>query len=350
MGVDLGELIPETARREVELSSLTGKIIAIDAYNTLYQFLTAIRQPDGTPLMDSRGNITSHLSGLFYRTINLLEEGIRPVYVFDGRPPSLKEKEIERRKKIKEEAEAKLSYALERGDIEEARRYAQISSRLTDSMVIEAKKLLDLMGIPIVEAPAEGEAQAANLAKRGLAWAAGSQDYDSILFGSPRLVRNIAVTGKRKLPRKDVYVEIKPEIIDVDIIFKELGITREQLIVIALYLGTDYNPGGVKGVGVKTALKIVKGYPSPREAIKSLPKIEGIDYDVIFEYFFNPPVTEVKNIEFKDPDVDNLKVFLVDEHDFASERVSNAIERLKRAVYRMKTQRAQTGLDLWFKK
>jgi len=350
MGVDLDELIPEKARREVELTELSGRVISIDAYNMLYQFLTAIRQPDGTPLMDSRGNITSHLSGLFYRTINLLESGIKPIYVFDGKPPSFKEKEIERRRKIKEEAEAKLSIALQRGEVEEARRYAQMSARLTDSMVEDAKKLLSVMGVPYITAPAEGEAQAAYLARKGVAWAAGSQDYDSLLFGSPRLVRNLGITGKRKLPKKDVYVEVKPEIIDAEMMYRELGIDREKLIVIALFLGTDYNPGGVKGVGPKTALKIVKSYPNAREALKAVPKIEGINYEEIFEYFLNPPVIDVASVEWKDPDVEGIRKLLVEEHDFSEERVMNAIDRLKKAIHSIKAIKKQTGLDAWFKK
>jgi len=350
VGVDLSELIPEKAKREIELPELSGRVIAIDAYNMLYQFLTAIRQPDGTPLMDSKGNITSHLSGLFYRTINLLEAGIKPVYVFDGKPPSFKEKEIERRRKIKEEAEAKLALALQKGDIEEARRYAQMSSRLTDYMVEDAKELLGAMGIPYIVAPAEGEAQAAFLAKKGVAWAAASQDYDSILFGSPRLVRNLGITGKRKLPKKDVYVEVKPEIIETDVLLRELGIDREKLIVVALFLGTDYNPGGVRGVGPKTALKIVKSYPTAREALRAVPKVEGIDYEEIFNYFLNPPVTESVQVEWREPDPQKITELLVDKHDFSQERVANAIERLRKAIQAMQTAKKQTGLDMWFKK
>lgn len=349
MGVDLTELIPDKARVEVDFAELGGKTIAIDAYNMMYQFLTAIRQPDGTPLMDSRGNVTSHLSGLFYRTINLLEAGIKPVYVFDGKPPSFKEKEIERRRKIKEEAELKLTQALQRGDMEEARRYAQMSARLTDTMVVDAKRLLDAMGVPYITAPAEGEAQAAHLARRGIAWAAASQDYDSLLFGSPRLVRNLGITGKRKLPKKDVYVEIKPELIDSEVIYRELGIDREKLIVVALFLGTDYNPGGVKGVGPKTALKIVKSYPSAREALKAIPKVEGINYDEIFEYFLNPPVIDVQSIEWKEPDVEGIKRLLVEEHDFSEERVRAGVERLEKAIHMIRASRKQLGLDAWFK-
>ncbi|MGC8753043.1 MAG: flap endonuclease-1 [Fervidicoccaceae archaeon] len=347
MGIELRELIPGNAIREFELTELRDRVIAIDAYNMLYQFLAAIRQPDGTPLMDSRGRITSHLSGLFYRTINLMEAGIRPVYVFDGKPPSLKERELLNRKKRKEEAEEKYREALKLEKIEEAKVYAQMATRLTDDMVEDGKKLLKAMGIPIVEAPAEGEAQAAYMASKGDAWGAGSQDYDSILFGSPRLVRNLGITGKRKLPRKDVYIEIKPEVIEASILYKELGIDRKKLIVIGIMLGTDYNPDGIKGIGHKTALKIVKSYATAEEALNSLPTTEGVDYKKIYEYFLNPEVTDNYQLEWKQPFEEEIKKILIEEHDFSEDRVSSALERLSKASKSGKTK--QKGLDAWFK-
>jgi len=349
MGVNLRDLIPDTAKRELELKELKGKVVAIDAYNALYQFLTAIRQPDGTPLMDRMGRITSHLSGLFYRTINLIENGIKPVYVFDGKPPEIKKMEIERRKKVKEEAVKKYEEALKKGDLEAAKRYAQMSSKLTEAMVEDSKRLLTAMGIPWVQAPAEGEAQAAYMAKKGDAFAAASQDYDSLLFGAPRLVRNLAITGKRKLPRKNVYVEVKPELIELDKLLKTLGISREQLIDIAILLGTDYNPEGVKGIGPKTALRLVKSYGSIDKIIKAVPRQEfPIDPLEIKKYFLNPPVTDSYKLEWREPDEEQIIQILVREHDFSLERVKNAIERLRKAQRELKTK--QLGLDLWFKK
>ncbi len=345
VGVNLRELIPDDAVKTLELDNLGRRTIALDAYNMLYQFLTAIRQPDGTPLMDSQGRITSHLSGLFYRTINLLEHGIKPVYVFDGVPPSLKEREIERRRRIKEEAEAKRQQALAEHRVEEARRYAQMAARLTDEMVGDAKRLLDAMGLPWVQAPAEGEAQAAHMARRGDAWATGSQDYDSLLFGAPRLVRNLGITGKRKLPNRNVYVEVKPELIESEALFSKLGIDRAKLIVIGIMLGTDYNPGGIKGIGVKTALKIVKAYPTAEEALKSLPPTPGVDYREIFEYFMNPKVTDSYRITWREPDREAVMRILVDEHDFSEKRVQNALDRLVKAY---EAHLKQRGLDAWF--
>jgi len=350
LGVNLREIIPQNAIKEVSLQELKYKAVAIDAYNALYQFLTAIRQPDGTPLMDSQGRITSHLSGLFYRTINLVENGIKPIYVFDGKPPEIKQIEIERRKKVKSDAAKKYEEALKQGKIEEAKKYAQMASKLTDEMVIDAKKLLEAMGIPFVNAPAEGEAQAAFIAKRGDAWAAASQDYDSLLFGAPRLVRNLTITGKRKLPRRNIYVEIKPEIIELSSLLKVHGITREQLIAIAILIGTDYNPEGVKGIGPKTALKIVKNNPDIKKFLKTLPRKEfPTDPLEILDYFLNPPVTANYKIEWKKPDEKRIVQILVEEHDFSEERVENAIERLKRA-YNEFIRGRQLGLDFWLRK
>lgn len=350
MGVNIREIIPPEAVQVIELDSLRFRSVAIDAYNALYQFLAAIRQPDGTPLMDSRGRVTSHLSGLFYRTINLAEHGVKVAYVFDGKPPEMKQAEIERRRRVKIEAERKYTEAIRRGDVEAARRYAQMASRLTEDMVRDAKRLLEAMGIPYVQAPAEGEAQAAYMARKGDVWAAASQDYDSLLFGSPRLVRNLAITGRRKLPRKNVYVEIKPELIELERLLRSLGITREQLIVIGILVGTDYNPDGVKGVGPKTALKMVKSHPDPRRLLESLPRSEfPVDPLRIYEYFLNPQVTDDYRLEWRPPDEKRVYEILVEEHDFSPERVKNALERLKKA-YNEFFKGRQMGLDAWLRR
>ena len=209
MGVQLGDLI---SRSKISLRDLSGKSLAIDGYNTLYQFLSIIRGLDGRPLMDKEGRVTSHLSGLLYRTANLVEVGIQPSYVFDGEPPKLKRLEIMRREEVKREATVKYRRALEEGKMEEVRTYAQATARLRDYMVSDAKRLLSLMGVPWVQAPSEGEAQAAHMAAKRDVYAAASQDYDSLLFGAPVLVRNIAISGRRKLPRRIAYVEVEPEI------------------------------------------------------------------------------------------------------------------------------------------
>ncbi len=351
MGVNLKDLIPREAIVVInDLRELRGKSVAIDAYNALYQFLAAIRQPDGTPLMDSKGRVTSHLSGLFYRTINLIENGLKPVYVFDGKPPEMKAREIQERLSIKEEARRKYEKAVAEGKIEEARRYAQMMSKLTSDMVQDAKKLLSAMGIPWVQAPSEGEAQAAFMASKGDVWAAASQDYDSLLFGAPRLVRNLTISGKRKLPKKNIYVEIKPEVIELNKLLSSLGIDRRQLIDIAILLGTDYNPEGIKGVGPKTAVMLVKTRRNLKEIIKSFPNASfPVDPEEIEKFFLNPPVTKDYKLEWHEPKEEEIFKILVDEHDFSENRVRNAVNRLKKA-FRDYLKPKVRGLDAWFKR
>ncbi len=335
MGVDLGDLFE---KKEIELSELKGKVIAIDAHNTLYQFLSIIRQRDGTPLIDSRGEITSHLSGFLYRTTNLIEEGIKPVYVFDGIPPQFKSAVLEERKKIRVEAFEKWEKAKAKGE-EEAFKHAQASSRIKGSMIDDAKKLLDLMGIPVVQAPSEGEAQAAFMVQNKDAYAAGSQDYDALLFGASVVVRNLAVTGKRKLP-KGAYVDVKPEIIALEKGLLKLEISREQLIDIALLIGTDYNEG-IKGIGPKKALKLIKKHGSIEGALAEL----NVDIENLAEIkslFTNPDVTSDYDLKWNKPEREAIMKFLCAEHDFSEERVSKAVERLLEA-----SDEGQKTLDKW---
>ncbi|WP_297487340.1 flap endonuclease-1 [Thermococcus sp.] len=338
MGVQIGELVP---RKEIELENLYGKKIAVDAFNAMYQFLSTIRQRDGTPLMDSKGRITSHLSGFFYRTINLMEAGLKPAYVFDGKPPEFKEKELERRREVREEAEEKWYEALERGELEEAKKYAMRATRVNEQLINDAKTLLNLMGIPVVQAPSEGEAQAAYMAAKGSTYASASQDYDSLLFGAPRLVRNLTITGRRKLPGKNVYVEVRPELVVLKEVLERLGIDREKLIEMAILVGTDYNPGGIKGIGPKKALTIVKRSKDP---LKRYNEQSPVDLYAIKDFFLNPPVTDDYELRWREPDEEGILKFLCDEHDFSEERVKNGLERLKKAV---KAGRQRT-LESWF--
>ncbi len=338
MGVQIGEIVP---RREIELESLYGRKVAIDAFNAMYQFLSTIRQRDGTPLMDSKGRMTSHLSGFFYRTINLMEAGIKPVYVFDGKPPEFKARELERRRESREEAEEKWREALEKGDIEEARKYAMRATRVNETLVEDAKRLLELMGMPTVQAPSEGEAQAAYMVSKGGVYASASQDYDSLLFGAPKLLRNLTITGRRKLPGKNVYVEVKPELIVLEEVLKELGINREKLIELAILVGTDYNPGGIRGIGPKKALTIVKRTKDP---LKKYQKESDVDLYMIKEFFLNPPATDDYVLKWREPDEEGILKFLCDEHDFSEERVKNGLERLKKALKAGK----QRTLESWF--
>jgi flap endonuclease-1 len=343
LGVNLRDLVPKTA---VKLEDLGGKSIAIDAYNALYQFLAIIRQPDGTPLKDNAGRVTSHLSGLLYRTSNLVEMGIKPIYVFDGTPPALKEVEIKRRAKVKEEAAVRYERALKEGKMEEARVYAQATSRLKDYMADDSKKLLDLMGIPWVQAPSEGEAQAAHMVKRGHADYCASQDYDSLLFGAPMLIRNVTISGRRRLPSKNVFVEVTPEIVQLDQVLKECGITYEQLVDVGILIGTDFNPDGIEGLGPKTALKLIKEHGTLEE---TLPFVKNAQFPAepqrIREIFLKPAITDDYKVEWKEPDVEGLVSFIVKERDFSEDRVRKTLERMQAGTKKLK---GKTTLEQWF--
>jgi len=343
LGVNLRDLVPKTA---VRLEDLGGKSIAIDAYNALYQFLAIIRQPDGTPLKDGAGRVTSHLSGLLYRTSNLVEMGIKPIYVFDGMPPTLKEVEIKRRAKVKEEAAVRYERALKEGKIQEARVYAQATSRLKDYMAEDSKKLLDLMGIPWIQAPSEGEAQAAHVAKRGHADYCASQDYDSLLFGAPKLIRNVTISGRRRLPSKNVFVEVVPEIVELDQVLKQCEITYEQLVDVGILIGTDFNPDGIEGLGPKTALKLIKEHGTLENA---LPFVKNAQFPAeperIREIFLKPPITDSYKIEWKEPDVEAVVNFIVRERDFSEDRVRKTLERMQAGTKKLK---GKTTLEQWF--
>ena len=343
MGVNLRDLVPKTI---IKLEDLSGKSIAIDAYNALYQFLAIIRQPDGTPLKDSSGRVTSHLSGLLYRTSNLVELGAKPVYVFDGAPPALKEVEIKRRMKVKEQALALYERALKEGRTEEARVYAQATSHLKDYMAEDSKKLLDLMGIPWIQAPSEGEAQAAHLTKHGDADYCASQDYDSLLFGAPRFVRNITISGRRKLPSKNIYIEVIPEVVELDQVLRECGITYEQLVDVGILIGTDFNPDGIKGLGPKTALKLIKEHGNLENA---LPHLKNAEFPVeprrIREIFLHPEVRDDYKLEWKEPNMEGIIDFICRGRDFSEERVRKAVEKMQKGITK---EKGKTTLEKWF--
>ena len=337
MGVDLGSLV---VKRPLDWDDVSGKRVAIDAYNTLYQFLATIRQPDGTPLMDDQGRVTSHLSGLFQRTGHMVEHGIRPVYVFDGAPHELKQATLAQRRRIKEAAQAAYEKALEAGDLETARSKAQQTARLLPDMVQESKGLLDALGVPWIQAPSEGEAQAAEMVQRGLVDAVASQDYDSVLFGAPLLWRNLSVGGRRKLPGKQAWIDVPPEQIALDETLTELSLTREQVVDLALLLGTDYNPG-VKGIGPKTAVKLLREEGSLEAVLErsaheetgaTWAKIrngrEGLEpLEVLRAIFLEPTVDSVQAPAWGPPEPDAVRRLLVDKHRFSRERIESGLHK-----------------------
>ncbi|MBU5688529.1 MAG: flap endonuclease-1 [Candidatus Aenigmarchaeota archaeon] len=344
MGVQISQLLP---KQEIRLEDLANKKIAIDAFNIIFQFLSIIRQKDtGEPLRDSKGRITSHLSGLFYRNLKFLEAGIKPIYVFDGEPPKMKRSTIREREAKREEALKKWEQALKEGRKEDVMVYAQASSKLTDEMIDESKKLLKALGIPIVQAPSEGEAQASHMVLKGDAYAAASQDSDSLLFGCPRLIRNLSITGKRKMPRQEKWIDINPELIELENVLKELGITREQLIMIGMLVGTDYNPEGIAGFGPKKALKMVQEKRTLKNLLESIEWRSENDPHEIYNFFLNPKVDDNYEIKFGEIDKEMIKKIMVDEHDFSEDRIESNLNKLLEA----KKKGTQSSLAGWFKK
>ncbi len=341
MGVKIFELVPKT---EIELSALAGKRVAIDTSLFLYQFLATIRGSDGSLLTDSKGRVTSHLIGLFSRTTKLMQAGIKPCFVFDGKPPVLKKAEQQRRAELKLDAEAKYHVAVKEEDRDAMRKYAARSIHLTKEMVGEARKLIEALGLPCVQGASEGEAQAAYLAKQGAVWASASQDADSLIFGASRLVRNLAVTGRRKKPGQLAYTFVRPELIELKDVLHTLQLTQDQLIALAMLVGTDYNIGGIKGIGPKKAVKLVtehgKNFSALFAAVKWSDSFETA-WEEIFDLFKNPSVTKDYALEWRPPDAKAVMRFLVDEHNFAAERVEKTLNELMHGA----EQRQQKGLS-----
>ena len=340
MGVNIKSLL---IRDKTKLESFSSKVIAIDAYNAIYQFLAIIRGPEGLHLTDNSGRTTSHLTGLLYRNINFLSMGIKPVYVFDGKPPSLKTAEIERRKLGKKEATIKYEKAKASGDIESARKYAQQTTSMQDTMVKDSKYLLDLFGIPHIQASADGEATAAYLNKTGKADAVASQDFDCVLFGTKKLIRNFTNSGRRKLPNQNTYIDIEPEIISYQKNLDFLGITGKQIIDIGILIGTDFNPDGFERIGPKTALKLVKEYGKLEDIPQIQEQLKQINYNEIRNIFLQPNALEINKIVFKDIDYSGILDYLVNERNFSQERVRASLNRLKRGL----EKRSHT-LEKWF--
>ncbi len=346
MGLNIREIIP---RKEIEISDLKGKTVCVDAFNTLYQFLSSIRQVDGTPLMDKQQRITSHLSGIFYRNLTLLEQGMKLVYVFDGIPPEQKARTLKKRQGNREFAAENYETAKSQENLTEMKRYSSQLVRINDEIIAESKELLIAMGIAVVQAPSEGEAQAAHLNQtREEIYASASQDYDSLLFGAPKLVRNLTLARKRKTISG--WMEVKPEIIELDKVLNYLEINLDQLICLGILVGTDYNPKGIPGIGQKKALQIVKRYKQPilifdsiKEQIMTLPEEDRFEWREIFELFHKPNVSN-SLFNFEKVNEKKIREILVERHDFSDERVQKQLERLRELTEKNK----QKNLERWF--
>ncbi|MCK4285711.1 MAG: flap endonuclease-1 [Candidatus Lokiarchaeota archaeon] len=349
MGLKINELVNEV-KRTITFENLFKKVISIDAFNTIYQFLAIIRQRDGTPLKDYQGNVTSHLSGLFYRSINFLEHNIKPVYVFDGISSDLKLDTIRARKKIKEEAQKKMVEAQDAEDFKEAKKYAQLTSKLDAGMIEESKKLIESMGIPIVQASSEGEAQSAYMVEVGDAWACASQDYDTLLFGGERLLRNFAINRSKKV--RDTKVTLDIEYVSLSKFLKNLEINREQLVEMGILIGNDFYPG-IKGVGQKTALDLIKKYGSIENILKNRIKVGSKEIlldlklvEQVKKIFLFPDVKKDYNEpKSKKINFERIEELLIEEHNFSRQRVESALDRLRK----LDSSKVQVSLDDFFK-
>lgn len=344
MGIAITELL---SIKEINLESLHNKVLAVDASMWLYQFLSSIRQRDGTLLTDSKGKVTSHLMGLFTRVSNLIENDVKLAFVFDGEAPELKHLTLEKRKEIKIEAEKKFEKAKEKADFELMRKYASRTSRLTDEMIDEAKKLVDAFGLPVIEAPSEAEAQASLIAKNNDAFALSTNDADALLFEAPRIIRNLNMAGKKKKANVLSYETISPDLIVLDENLKHLKINQEQLIALAILIGTDYNTGGIKGIGPKSALKLVRKYGVNFNSLFEEAKWNNFfdfSWKKVFDLIKNMPVDNNYDLKWKNIDEEKITELLVDEHDFSEERIKSRIEGL---VKQNKNQ-GQKGLGDFF--
>ena len=330
MGCNLKDLAPA---EQTNLKELAGKRVGIDAFLTAFQFLTTMRdrspQGDGMPLRDGNGNPVSHLMGFLHRTATLLAMGIKPVYIFDGQSPDLKADEMAARRARREEAEAVHKEALAAGDFALAQKMAARIMHYSPQMVEETQQLLDLMGVPWVTAAAEGEAQAAVMAAKGQLDVVATQDWDALLYGSPVLVRNLMDDGTKRYGRV-----VHAQSIDLQAMLAANELSREQLVDLAIMIGTDYHPG-ISGIGPKTGLKLIKQHGTLEAVCEAKEKAIPDRLNEIREIFLNHPAVEVENDALVQGQVDRagLVKFLLEERQFSQRRMDQAFEKLKEGGY-----------------
>jgi flap endonuclease-1 len=345
MGLQFKDIV---VKQEISIKDLRDKILVVDSYNLLYQFLTTIRGPDGAVLTDDKGNVTSHLIGLFSRTTSLMEQGLKLAFVFDGKPPEIKRKTWEKRAAIKQQASVQLQEAEKAGDIVSMKKFAARTTSLTKEMISDAQLIIRALGLPIVQAPSEGEAQTAYMVKKGDAYASVSQDYDNLIFGCPILLKNLSIEGKRKKTGTLGYQKVKPELIVLKDVLEHLELELDQLIVLAILAGTDYNPGGVKGIGPKKGLKLLREFEKDFEEI--FKRVEwdkffpDLDWKEVFDTIKNIPVSDDYGLQWGGVKEKDLIDLLVSKHGFSEERVRSKIEKLKETA----GSGTQKGLSSFF--
>jgi flap endonuclease-1 len=332
MGVAITSILP---KKDITFEQLKGKKLAVDSSNVIYQFLASIRQPDGTPLMDQGGNITSHLVGLAARVPNLMEKNIKLAFVFDGKPPAIKFEESQRRRELKEKAQEKYDVAKEQEDTESMFKYSRQTIKLTKEIKEESKEFIQSLGLPVIQAPSEAEAQAAFMAEKGDVFAVVSQDIDSLLYSTPILIKNLTVSSKKRV--RGNYININPEIYDLKHVLKTLEINKDQLLTLSILVGTDFNPKGVNRIGPKTALKLVKEHKSFEKVFANVEA--EFNWKKVYSTFKSMPIIKDYKLEWKEPNLDKVQDIL-QKHDFSEERINKLLDRLK--------PKPQKNLDKWF--
>lgn len=328
-GVALGCNLRDLAEPvTIELDELSGKIVGIDSYLIAFQFLTTIRARgetgDGGPLKDSKGRTVAHLMGFLERATTLMEKGIIPVFIFDGEHPELKADTMAQRKAKSQDAEKKWRAALSAGDYQEAQKWGQRCVRYTPEMVAETMEMLGLLGVPALLAAAEGEAQAAVMAQKGLVDIVATQDWDALLYGSPVLIRNLMSAGSKRMGKV-----IRAERIILADLLESHGITHQQLVDLGIMVGTDFHPG-IRGIGPKTGLKFIKEYGTIEAICSAKEKEVPEQLDEIRQIFLNHPISEGHDLTLNPVNQDALVTWLQD-RDFGEGRIERNLKRLSKS-------------------
>ncbi|XP_021623482.1 flap endonuclease 1 isoform X2 [Manihot esculenta] len=331
------------AMKEQKFESYFGRKIAIDASMSIYQFLIVVGRIGTEMLTNEAGEVTSHLQGMFTRTIRLLEAGIKPVYVFDGQPPDLKKVELAKRYSRRADATDDLAQAVEAGNKEDIEKFSKRTVKVTNKHNEDCKRLLKLMGVPVIEAPSEAEAECAALCKSGKVYAVASEDMDSLTFGAPRFLRHLMDPSSRKIPVMEF---------EVSKILEELNLSMDQFIDLCILSGCDYCDS-IRGIGGQTALKLIRQHGSIENILDNINKEryqipENWPYQEARQLFNKPIVLadeEVPELKWTAPDEEGLITFLVNENGFNIDRVTKAIEKIKAA----KNKSSQGRLESFFK-
>ncbi|KAJ1651111.1 Elongation of fatty acids protein 2 [Dispira simplex] len=346
MGIrGLTQLIGDHASQAVtnsEIKNFFGRKVAVDASTSLYQFLVAVRTSDGQNLQNDQGETTSHLLGMFYRTIRMVENGIKPLYVFDGKPPTMKAGELAKRLERRNEATKSLEAAKEAGDAVQMDKFTRRTVKVTREHNDECKRLLQLMGIPYFDAPCEAEAQCAALAKAGKVYAAASEDMDTLTFASPVLLRHLTFSEARKMPITEFKLEK---------VLAGLELSMAEFVDLCILLGCDYCDS-IKGIGLHRAMALIKQHRKLETILENLdskkhPVPEDWPYLSARQLFLEPEVADPATLEFRwdAPNEEQLIEFLVREKGFGEDRVRKGIEKLQKHL----KNATQGRLDGFFK-